>query len=189
MQEKSEPLQMTESETRVALSCGGNVGNAARTISDALAEFGRRGLKGLQVSSFHRTRPVGCAPGAEPFTNGAAVGYWPDDAPSLLNICKELETHAGRPASHARYSDRPLDLDIVLFGDSILRIPGLTVPHPECLTRLFVLVPLAEIAPDWIHPETGRSIGDHLSDWRNRDEYDDYLRFNEAMRSDTGRRQ
>lgn len=83
------------------------------------------------------------------------------DASALLGHLKKIEKSLGRTAGK-RYGPRPIDLDIVFFGDEKIDRPELTVPHPRLSERAFVLRPLADIAPDLIHPVTGRSIVEML---------------------------
>ena len=76
----------------------------------------------------------------------------------LLGV-KELETAMGRQAGE-RYGPRLIDIDILLYGQELVDLPGLQIPHPRLHQRAFVLVPLAELAPELIHPSLGSSIGD-----------------------------
>ena len=68
---------------------------------------------------------------------------------------------AGRQRGGAKFSSRPLDIDLLMYGDSIIDEPPLRIPRPDVLEYVFVLGPLAELAPDLVHPETGRSMRDH----------------------------
>jgi 2-amino-4-hydroxy-6-hydroxymethyldihydropteridine diphosphokinase len=65
---------------------------------------------------------------------------------------------AGRPAKHARNASRTLDLDIIIFGNRVIDLPHLTIPHPELQNRFFVLDPLVEIAPEWQCPQTNLTL-------------------------------
>lgn len=142
----------------VALAFGANLGDAAAAISEALGRLHAEGLADMQVSDLFKTRPLGCAPGTPPFLNGAVVGQWPGTPHDLLRLCQRLEVMAGRPADHAAGQARALDLDILLFGHLVLTLPELILPHPRLGERLFVLVPLAQIAPSWVVPGTGRTV-------------------------------
>ena len=138
--------------TKVALALGGNQGDVPQHFSDAIAKLERNGLSNISCSSCYVTSPVDCQEGAPDFVNGALTGEWDGAPDELLALCKRLEREAGRPEEYERNSDRPLDLDIVLFGDEAYTSERLTIPHKEMDKRLFVLEPLAEVAPDMLHP-------------------------------------
>ncbi len=145
-------------ETPVALSLGGNQGKVAETFKWAMTELDKAGLSGIKVSANYATGPVGCVPGTPDFINAAAIGIWNGSPQELLKVCKNLEARAGRPNDHPRYASRTLDLDILFFGNMVCRGLELTLPHPEVLKRRFVLVPLAEIVPEWNVPGTSITV-------------------------------
>ena len=152
---------MAES-VRVALSLGGNLGDVASAFDSAIDALDAAGLCEIRRSSILQTEPVDCEPGTPDFLNMAITGLWSGTPEELLVICKELEVKAGRPAEHARNASRPLDLDIILFGDLVLKLPHLEIPHPELKKRLFVLEPMVEIAPDWIFPQSDTTLKELL---------------------------
>ena len=143
------------SKVQVAIALGSNVGDRQAHLAFAVDRL-RAQLPDLAVSRWHETEPVGVRPQG-PFLNGAATGTTALTARDLLNVLLQIERTRGRerPFSGA---PRTLDLDLILYGADAIDEPGLRVPHPRFRERLFVLEPLAEIAPDWIDPETGRSI-------------------------------
>jgi 2-amino-4-hydroxy-6-hydroxymethyldihydropteridine diphosphokinase len=116
-----------------------------------------------KVSSFYETAPIGGPPGQGLFLNAAAVVETTLDAPALLRVLQEIETRFGRVRT-VPWGERTLDLDLLLFGNTVLDTPELCVPHPRFAARRFVLEPLAEIAPDAIDPITTRTIAELLSD-------------------------
>jgi 2-amino-4-hydroxy-6-hydroxymethyldihydropteridine diphosphokinase len=79
----------------------------------------------------------------------------------LLASLKEIEVGLGRRV-RARWGPREIDLDLLFYGDKVFDDTGLRVPHPQLCSRAFVLVPLSDLAPDLIHPETGLKISEHL---------------------------
>ena len=109
------------------------------------------------MSRFYDTVPVG-APGPQPlFLNAAAVGEAGMPARDLLEVLLAVEQERGRARPYPNAA-RSLDLDIILFGETTIDEPGLTVPHPRFRERRFVLEPLAEIAPDMKDPVTGQTV-------------------------------
>ncbi len=149
-------------QTDIALSLGGNMGNVRDEFRKTLVKLKSGGLSSICVSSLYSTPAVGCAPGTADFINAVVTGRWSSSLESLLRLCKKIEVSAGRPEKHIRYSSRPLDIDIILFGDMIRADERITIPHKEAQKRLFVLIPLAEIAGDWIFPDTGKKISSFL---------------------------
>lgn len=147
----------------VAIAFGANLGDPRTTIAGALGHLRAAGLSDLCVSDLFETQPVGCVPGTPPFLNGAVVGQWPGTPHELLRTCQRIETAAGRPALHSQQEARVLDLDILLFDQLLLALPELTIPHPRLVKRLFVLIPLAELAPDWRVPGTALTV----AGWRD----------------------
>ena len=106
-------------------------------------------------SPLYRSRPFGPVAQAE-FVNAAAGLLTQLDAPTLLNELRSVEQVFGRPAEHARWGPRVLDLDLLVFGREVRDERELRLPHPGIVERNFVLYPLADIAPDLIVPGLGR---------------------------------
>lgn len=118
----------------------------------------------LATSSLLETKPIDCPPGSPNFVN-AVVGLIPrrDETPeSLLQKLQKLEKEFGRTPKKILNESRPLDLDIIAFGNEVRATPDLTLPHPRAHLRQFVLQPLVEIAPDLILPGQSRSVSDLL---------------------------
>ncbi|MBR4665429.1 MAG: 2-amino-4-hydroxy-6-hydroxymethyldihydropteridine diphosphokinase, partial [Lentisphaeria bacterium] len=111
-----------------------------------------------QVSPLYETDPVDCEDGVPPFLNGVLQGVWNGSAEELLNLCQSIERRAGRPEKHSSRQSRELDLDIILFGQEIIRTERLTVPHPRAFQRAFVLAPMNDIAPDAVFPDRGKTV-------------------------------
>lgn len=114
-----------------------------------------------QVSSFHETSAVGGPPGQPSFLNAAAELETDLSARELLDALLEVERTLGR-IRRERHGPRTIDLDLLLYDDQVIQEPGLIVPHPAMHERWFVLKPLAEIAPQVIHPLLDATIHDLL---------------------------
>jgi 2-amino-4-hydroxy-6-hydroxymethyldihydropteridine diphosphokinase len=143
--------------TDVAIALGSNVGDRETHLDFALGRL-RRVLEGVAASARHDTEPVGVGP--QPmFLNQAAVGRTALTARALLDELLAIERERGRARPYAG-APRTLDLDLVLFGELIVSERGLEVPHPRFRERLFVLAPLAEIAPAMRDPVTGLTVAE-----------------------------
>jgi 3-oxoacyl-[acyl-carrier protein] reductase len=136
----------------VYLALGSNLGDPHANLAAAIAAMAARpDMTVRAVADPIRTDPVDCPPDSPPFLNSAACleTSLPPDA--LLKALKDIETTLGRRHG-VRHSPRPIDLDILLYDDLVLDTPGLVIPHPRLHERRFVLEPLAQIAPDAMHP-------------------------------------
>jgi len=96
------------------------------------------------------------------FLNAAATGESMLSAPAILDVLLAVEQRFGRERPYER-APRTIDLDLILYGEEVIKTEGLTVPHPRFRERRFVLEPLAEIAADWIDPVTGKTIEELLA--------------------------
>ena len=146
---------------RVAIALGSNLGDRQAHLTWAITRL-HQYLNALRASSFIETDPVG-VPDVQPrYLNAAVVGETQIPARELVSTLLDIERERGRARSHVR-SARTLDLDLILYGNAIIDEPSVYVPHPRFRERAFVLLPLAEIAPDWIDPQTGLSIAELLA--------------------------
>jgi 2-amino-4-hydroxy-6-hydroxymethyldihydropteridine diphosphokinase len=144
----------------VAVALGSNLGDREAHLAFAIERLRGR-LADLRVSPFVQTEPVGVAPQRE-FLNGALTGVARGTARALLDALLAIEAERGRERPHPG-APRTLDLDLVLFGDSVIDQPGLVVPHPRFRERRFVLAPLAAIAPNMRDPLTGLTVEELLA--------------------------
>jgi 2-amino-4-hydroxy-6-hydroxymethyldihydropteridine diphosphokinase len=141
-----------------AVSLGSNLGDRRAHLDYAVSRL-RTLFTNLRVSRYQDTDPVG-VPDYQPlFLNAAAVGDTALGARDLLNALLAIERERGRERPFPGAA-RTLDLDLVLYGTLVTNDPGLIVPHPRFRERLFVLGPLAEIAPEMADPVTGRTVGE-----------------------------
>lgn len=145
------------SRTPVAIALGSNLGDRAGHIALAVAELSRI-LNDLTVSRLVDTPPVGVPDDQPRFLNAAVTGTTSLAPRALLDALLAIEQAAGRERPY-RFAPRTLDLDLIFYGDRVVKEPGLEVPHPRFRERAFVLEPLAEIAGDWVDPVTGSTVG------------------------------
>ncbi len=146
---------------KAAIGIGSNQGDSVRICLDAIEGLRNHpAINILLASSLYRTKPVGVT-GQEWYINAAVLCETSLAPPELLDFLLGLEKSFGRVRT-VKWGPRTLDLDILFYEDLKLDIPGLTVPHPLMHERLFVLAPLAEIDPDWIHPGVGLSVREML---------------------------
>lgn len=137
---------------------GSNLGDSLQTLESALTTLANVAAIDLEARShWYVTAPVG--PPQPDFLNGCALLATTLTPQALLATLLEIEQQFGR-VRQERWGPRSLDLDLLLFDDLVLETATLTLPHPRMSERAFVLVPLAEIAPDWVEPVSGKAIAD-----------------------------
>lgn len=143
---------------RVFIGIGSNEGDRLHNVSEAIRLLGAsEGIRVAQMATIIETEPIG-GPPQGPFLNTVVEIDTPLSPHALLAVLKDIERRLGRVPSAERWGPRPIDLDILLYGDLILQEPALTIPHPRLHERLFVLEPLAQLAPDQLHPTLQQPI-------------------------------
>lgn len=146
--------------SRCAIALGSNLGDSLDTLESAIRSLAAIDDISLEARSYwYRTKAIG--PPQPDYLNGCAILQTTLAPLPLLEVLLELEKKFGRERRE-RWGPRTLDLDILLFDDLILDSPPLQIPHPRMRDRAFVLIPLNEIAPDWIDPLSGKTIA-HLA--------------------------
>jgi 2-amino-4-hydroxy-6-hydroxymethyldihydropteridine diphosphokinase len=145
------------------LGLGSNVGDRRAQLEAAVAGLRARGVEVLASSSLYDTDPVGEILDQPAFLN-ACLRIASDLGPeALLDAAKAVELQRGRDAAAPRHSPRPLDVDLLLFGESPYRSERLTLPHPQVAERRFVLIPLVELDPELTLPG-GPRLADRLAE-------------------------
>ena len=140
------------------IALGANIGDRVANIEQALVKLGAAdGIRIVRTSSFLENPAVVGPPDSPPFLNAVAEVETTLPPTELLAHLLQIESGMGR-RRREKWGPRIIDLDLILFGNQIIDAPNLTVPHPFMHQRRFVLQPLAELAPDLLHPKLARSI-------------------------------
>jgi len=148
--------------SRVFISIGSNLGerldNCQRAVATLTAPGAGVGL--VRVSPYYETEPWG-RPDQGPFVNVVVEVETALAPQELLKRTREVEAALGRTRGE-RWGPRVIDLDIVFYGDYVMDEPGLVIPHPHAHERAFVLAPISDIAPEFVHPVLDKSVSELL---------------------------
>ena len=162
---KSDP-QGSRDSPWVFIALGANIGNARQTILRAVERLQQFSDEPLIRSSLWQTSPVDCPPGSPQFINAVVkLRAGRSETPiSLLTKLQALEKEFGRQTKKILNEPRPLDLDLISFGNEACLEPELVLPHPRAHLRRFVLGPLSEIAPHLLLPGQSKTVVELLND-------------------------
>jgi len=148
-----------------AIGLGSNLGNRLLNLRTALRFLVEElPCSGVRTSDVFETKPWGVSDQPH-FLNACLIIGKVLPPEDLLARVKEIETEMGRAVTR-RWGERKIDIDILFMGSIIYDSHLLRIPHPEMHRRGFVLIPLAQIAPHWVHPRTKRTVNDMASDFR-----------------------
>ena len=143
------------------LSLGSNIGDRKKNLELAISKIKVLVGRHIKSSSIYETEPWGYA-GQRAFYNLVAAFHTNLLPPEILERIQTIEKELGRIRQENQYAERTIDIDILFYGSLIVDNKKLTIPHPKIAERKFVLVPLYEISPDFIHPVVGCSIKELL---------------------------
>lgn len=144
------------------IAIGSNIGDRQKAMKDALNLIEKEGIKVTKVSSFYETPPYGYTD-QPPFLNGAIEVQTTLSARELLKTLLSIEKDLGR-VRQFKWGPRTIDLDIIFFNNEIYNEPDLIIPHPDMQNRSFVLTPLNDICPNYLHPQLNKTIHTLLTD-------------------------
>lgn len=146
------------------IGIGSNLGDRKENCLRAIRLLRENGIDVIKESSLYETEPWGVEDQPR-FINMVVMVETTKPPMELLNTLKSIESEMGRKPSK-RWGPRLIDLDILLYGDLVLSEDVLKIPHPLLEKREFVLIPLSEIAPDLVHPISGKTIAELLKELR-----------------------
>ncbi|MBQ1609853.1 MAG: 2-amino-4-hydroxy-6-hydroxymethyldihydropteridine diphosphokinase [Elusimicrobia bacterium] len=141
--------------TTIYLSLGSNIGNRKKNLEKAVAELSKNNIKEIKISSLYETEPVG--PKQRNFYNIAGKFKTNLNPRELLKVLKQTEQKLGRIKTY-HWGPRVIDIDILFYGKQVIKSKNLIIPHKEIINRAFVLVPMAEISANYIHPVYKKAI-------------------------------
>ena len=154
---------MTAEAILVHLGLGNNLGDRKEYLSMACNRLRSEAVKEFRASSIYESEPLLKIPQHKYF-NMVVCGFTVLSPQELLKKCQQIEISLGR-VHRERWDCREIDIDILSYGNRIIDNDDLVIPHPEIQNRSFVLMPMLELSPEWVHPETGIKIKELWENW------------------------
>ena len=151
-------MQFNDSIHTAYVALGSNLGDKEANLRKALGLLEERGVEVVQTSSFISTEPYGVTDQPQ-FLNGVCEVRTSLEPLELLHTLLDIEQEMGRVRLR-HWGERNIDLDLLLYEDVVMDTPQLKLPHPDMQNRDFVLLPLAEIAPELVHPTLQKTISE-----------------------------
>ena len=154
---------MTAEAILVHLGLGSNLGDRNEFLSMACKLLRSEAIREFRASSIYESEPLLKMPQPKYF-NMVVCGLTVLSPQELLKKCQQIEISLGR-VHRERWGCREIDIDILSYGSIIIDNDDLVIPHPEIENRSFVLMPMLELSPEWVHPETGIKIKELWENW------------------------
>lgn len=153
-------IETKKNKNYCAIALGSNLGDSLKILNDTVNRLANsEGIEVIFRSTWHKTKPIG--PPQPDYLNGCIVIKTTYSPQELLMYLGSIEQEFGRERKE-RWGARTLDLDIILYNDLVIKTDNLEIPHPRMRERLFVLMPLTEIAPQWVDPISKLTISQLL---------------------------
>ena len=156
----------------IGISLGSNLGNREKNLESARSDLFESGFILLKLSRIYETLPLGFQ-SAHIFLNQFIIAQTDHSPDETIMVLQSIEKKMGRKRDNKIIEDRSIDLDLIFFGDQIINQKNLQVPHPRMHERLFVLMPLCDIYPEWIHPQFKKSARQMMDEIKNTGETHD----------------
>lgn len=147
---------------KAILLIGGNLGDRIETLQQAVMQIDKRAGRVEKKSGLYETAAWGHVQQPD-YLNQALEIATALDAQTLLETVLDIERQLGR-VRQQKWGARVIDIDIIFYNDAVIDTPSLKVPHPQMAFRQFVLVPMAEIVPNWIHPVLNKPVSALLAE-------------------------
>lgn len=161
-----EVVQVAEPAKRVFIAIGSNLGDREENIIDAINLLIANGVDVKNISSIIETKPYGNVKQPD-FLNCVVDAYTTLPPRMLLETLKAIEKQLGRTRT-THWGPRTIDLDIIFYDELVIDTPDLKIPHPDMQNRLFVLEPLNQLAPNFVHPVLNKTVRELLSELRSK---------------------
>ena len=172
---------MTAEAILVHLGLGSNLGDRKEFLNMACNQLRSEVIREFRASSIYESEPLLKIPQPK-FFNMVVCGLTVHSPHELLKKCQQIEISSGR-IRRERWGSREIDIDILSYGSRIIHNDDLVIPHPEIENRSFVLMPMLELSPEWLHPETGITIRKLWENWLLKHEGKDPLPVNTSDKS------